>query len=70
MIGIGMPELIIIAFIAIVIVLPYWKIYSKAGFSGWLSVTMIIPLLNIVMLYYLAFAEWPVLKNLNNKNIE
>ena len=69
MFGIGMPELIIIAFIAIVIVLPYWKIFSKAGFSGWLSITMIIPLLNIVMLFYLAFAEWPALKKLTNKNI-
>jgi uncharacterized membrane protein len=73
MFGIGIPELIIIAIIAfisiVIVILPYWKIYSKAGFSGWLSITMIIPILNIVMLFYLAFANWPVLKNLNNKNI-
>ena len=73
MFGIGPAELTIIAiivFISIVIViLPYWKIYSKAGFSGWLSITMIIPLLNVVMLFYLAFADWPVLKNHRNKNI-
>ena len=73
MFGIGMPELIIIAimsFISIVIVvLPYWKIFSKAGFSGWLSVTMIIPPINIVMLFYLAFANWPVLKEAGSQHL-
>lgn len=66
--GIGSAELILIILLILLIVFPYWRIFSKAGFSGWLSITMIIPLLNIVVLFYLAFAEWPVLKNLNNRN--
>ncbi len=37
---------------------PYWRIFSKAGFSGWLSLLMIVPLANVVVLYVVAFSEW------------
>jgi hypothetical protein len=36
MFGVGPLELIILGFI---LILPFWKIFSKAGFSGWLSLT-------------------------------
>jgi uncharacterized RDD family membrane protein YckC len=39
-------------------ILPYWKIFSKAGFSGWLSLLMFIPLANLIVLYYIAFSNW------------
>jgi hypothetical protein len=65
MFGFGIPELIIVAILGIIFVLPYWKIFSKAGFSGWLSLTQIIPFINIIMVFYLAFAEWPIHKQLN-----
>lgn len=39
-------------------IVPYWKIFSKAGFSGWLSLCMLIPLVNLIVLYYVAFSEW------------
>ena len=41
-----------------VFVIPYWKIFSKAGFSGWLSLLMLIPLINLIVLYIVAFSEW------------
>lgn len=69
MFGIGLPELIIIAImgaIGVVVILPYWKIFSKAGFSGWLSFSQIVPILNLIVLFYLAFAEWPILRELKN----
>jgi hypothetical protein len=43
-----------------IVVIPYWFIWKKAGFSPWLSLLMFIPLLNLVMLYVLAFSEWKV----------
>jgi TRAP-type C4-dicarboxylate transport system permease small subunit len=49
--------------VGLIIVLPFWKIFSKAGFSGVLSILMIIPIVNLFMIFYLAFAEWPALKN-------
>lgn len=66
MFGLGLPEFIIMAIIGAVIVLPNWKIFSKAGFSGWWSLLMIVPVINILLEYYLAFAEWPVHKDLAN----
>ncbi len=37
-----------------------WKIASKAGYSGALSLLMLVPLVNLVVLLVFAFAEWPV----------
>ena len=41
------------------IILPFWFIFSKAGYSKWLSLLMVVPIVNIVMLYVLAFSTWP-----------
>ena len=46
---------------AAVIIVPFWFIFSKAGFSKWLSVLMIVPLVNVIVLYYVAFSKWTVL---------
>jgi hypothetical protein len=42
------------------LIVPYWRIFSKAGFSGWLSLLMVVPLANFIVLYYVAFANWNV----------
>lgn len=44
----------------IIILIPYWMIWKKAGFSPWLSILMIVPVVNFIMLYVLAFADWKV----------
>lgn len=64
MFGLGLPEVIIIMIIGILIVLPNWKIFSRAGFSGWWSLLMILPIINILLEYYLAYAEWPIQQEL------
>jgi hypothetical protein len=51
--------IIIVVFLAIAIV-PFWFILKKAGFSPWLSLIYIIPLGNLFLYYFLAFAEWNV----------
>jgi len=45
-------------------ILVYWKLFSKAGYSGWLSLLMLVPLVNFGMMLFLAFADWPVLREL------
>lgn len=45
---------------AIIIVIPFWRICQKAGYAGWLSLLVLIPLANIIFIYFLGFAEWPV----------
>ena len=38
------------------------SIVRKAGYSGWWAVAGLIPLVNVVMLFAFAFADWPVLR--------
>jgi magnesium-transporting ATPase (P-type) len=42
---------------------PFWRIFRKAGFQGALSLLMLVPIVSIFVPFYLAFAEWPALKN-------
>ena len=51
--------LIILVCLAIIII-PFWFICKKAGFSPWLSLLNIVPMGNLVLLYVLAFAQWKV----------
>jgi len=46
----------------LVTVIPFWKICTKAGFAGALSLLMLVPIANIVLPFYIAFAQWPVFK--------
>ena len=55
------PMIMIFGIICVaVIIIPFWFICKKAGFSPWLSLLNFIPLGNLVLLYVLAFAEWKV----------
>jgi hypothetical protein len=55
-------HLLILGFWFFVLVIPFWQIFKKAGFSPCLSVLMAIPFLNVVVLYFLGFASWPATK--------
>ena len=48
--------------VAAVIIVPFWQIFSKAGYSGWLSFLMLLPFINLIALYVLAFSDWPALR--------
>jgi hypothetical protein len=58
----GPIELLIIIAMVTVVVVPFWCIFSKAGFPGALSLLMLFPFVNFIMLFVLAFAEWPALR--------
>jgi len=63
--GIGASELSVLLFLSLMwglIIWPVWIIFSKAGFTGWLSLLLLVPVLNILVLYYVAFSKWPILK--------
>jgi hypothetical protein len=61
---IAMSILAIMPFVLLVglaiIIVPFWFILKKAGFSPWLSLLNLVPLGQLVLLYVLAFAEWKV----------
>ncbi len=37
-----------------------WRIAAKAGYAGALSLLMLIPVFNIVVLLIFAFSRWPI----------
>jgi uncharacterized membrane protein YhaH (DUF805 family) len=37
------------------------RIARKAGYSGWWSLLMLIPIVNVVVLWVFAFSSWPAL---------
>ncbi len=45
---------------AAIVVVPFWRICEKAGYSGALGLLVLVPLVNIGLLYFLGFARWPV----------
>ena len=60
----------LIAFIVLVILaiklLICCKIFAKAGYGWALGLLMLIPIVNIIMAFYLAFADWPIHKELRS----
>ncbi len=44
-----------------IVIVPFWFICKKAGFSPWLSLLNLIPLGNLILIYILAFADWKVM---------
>jgi len=44
--------------------LIWCKLFSKAGYSWALGLLILLPLVNIIMAFFLAFADWPVRKEL------
>jgi uncharacterized membrane protein YhaH (DUF805 family) len=57
--------LIVIAILAVLYFIPVVKILQKAGYSGWWCLIAFVPLVNIIMLYVFAFADWPALRSQN-----
>lgn len=46
-------------------VLIWWKIFSKAGYSGAMSLWLFVPIANLIVILMLAFSEWPIHRELN-----
>ncbi len=60
--GISIWQLIIILFFILIPLLVFRPIAKKAGYSGWWALAMVIPLVNLIMIWVFAFATWPVEK--------
>lgn len=64
----GLPghfEMLILIIMVALVIVPFWRIFSKAGFPGALSVLMLVPFVNLIMIFFLAFADWPALRQQN-----
>ena len=60
--SIGIPEFVVILAIVgmgLMLVWPASRICSRLGFSPWLGVLVVVPLANVLLLWFVAFAPWP-----------
>jgi len=64
----GIGVILVLALIGLVslllTVILWWKIFAKAGWSGAMGLLMLVPLVNIIMFFVLAFAKWPIQREL------
>lgn len=65
----GMYEILVIFMIlggvvlgVVLTVIPWWKICAKAGFPSALALLMLVPIANLILPFYIAFADWPALR--------
>jgi hypothetical protein len=58
----GVIGLAVAVLVAAVFVISWIFICSKAGYSKWLGLLMLVPLVNVVFFLYFAFARWPILR--------
>ncbi len=56
----GASGLVMMLIFGALMVIPFWFIFTKAGYSKWLSLLMLVPIANVIMLYFLAFSTWPI----------
>jgi len=45
-------------------IIAWWKIFSKAGYSGAMGLLMLVPIVNFIMILVLAFGQWPIHREL------
>ena len=57
--NIGLPGILLLVVYAAIVVVPFFQLWKRTGHSGWMSLLMILPLVNLIMLYVLAFKRWP-----------
>jgi len=57
----GAFHVVIVVLYILIFVIPVWKIVSKAGYSGAWSLLVVIPVLNIIVLWVFAFSRWPII---------
>jgi hypothetical protein len=43
--------------------IPFWRIFRRTGYPGWLALGTVVPIANLALLWFLAFARWRVRRN-------
>lgn len=63
--GIGLVVLLLFSLAMFILsIVIWWKIFSKAGYSGAMSLLMLLPIVNLIMMLVLAFGQWPIHREL------
>ena len=66
----GSPMKIVMRLIVgIVVVVAFWRIRARAGFSDRYGIAVVIPMVNLLLALFLAFAEWPLERKLSGSRV-
>ena len=52
--------LAVMAGVVALMITIWWRIFDKTGYGGAMSLLMLLPIINLIMLLVLAFGEWPI----------
>jgi CDP-diglyceride synthetase len=58
--------IVIILVVSLAAMIPWFFIYKKAGFHPAMGCLMFFPIVNLVMMFILAFTDWPIERELQN----
>ncbi len=61
--GLSIWHVMIIIVLVLIPVLVFGPVVKKAGFSRWWSLILILPLINLIMVWAFAFMKWPAEEN-------
>lgn len=56
----GLGSLILFGVTLVVLAIVFWKVFERTGRSGVLGLLMLVPIVNLGVMLWLAFAEWPI----------
>ena len=48
-----------IVILSLLQVVPFWRIFRRMGLPPWLAIMASVPLVNLIVLYYVAMSPWP-----------
>jgi len=52
------------AILSLLQVVAFWRILGRMGFPPWLAIMASVPIVNLIILYYIALNPWPSEKRL------
>lgn len=53
-------QMLMVVLVAALYIPACFVIARKAGYPGWYSLLMLVPVLNLVLIYCFAFSTWPI----------
>jgi hypothetical protein len=60
-VAVGFGTILFVLILVALAVVPYWKIWTRTGHSGLWALLMLVPIVNLVSLWVLAYKRWPAL---------
>jgi uncharacterized membrane protein YhaH (DUF805 family) len=69
-IGVVLFLVIVYLAVAVLMIVAWVKIISKAGYSGWWILIGLVPVVNLVMFLVFAFSRWPALESRERRHQE